>query len=339
MHVSLGERGLGAAAPALVVAEIGSNHDGDLERALMLVDAAAHAGADAVQFHSFRAALLLARRWPGPDGGWTAADAYPQLERAELRTEWHARLREQARVRGLVFLSTAFDMQRAELLAALGAPAFPVAAGDLTHVPLLRTLGGFGRPIMLATATAQAEEIAAALVAVGEGAGAPPRRPPVVLVAGPDLRSIGALRARFDCLVGWTDRVPGFTLALGAVALGACVVVKALTDDRCRRGPDHATALEPAELRTMVRAVRELDGALRGTPERRATTPERAGCLARRGVFAVRALPAGAVLEASDLKVVRPALGAPPAALPALVGRRLVRPLAADQPVDLEDVA
>ena len=278
MHIALGERALGGDAAALVVAEIGSNHDGSLERALALVDLAARAGADAVQFHSFHAASLA--REPVPDGGSTSADVHRQLERAELRTEWHAPLRERALARGLVFFSTAFDAQRAELLAALGVPAIAVASRDLGRTPLMRALGAFGRPLLVATGGAAEGEIATALAAIGEGAGAPPRRPPVVLVAGPggargedaDLGTLGTLRARFDCPVGWTDRSPGSALVLGAVTLGACLVVKGLTDDRGRRGPDHATALEPGELAAVVRAVRELGHALRGSqPSRTAT--------------------------------------------------------------------
>jgi N,N'-diacetyllegionaminate synthase len=332
------DRALGAGGPARVVAEIGSNHDGDLERGLGLIDAAAAAGADAVQFHSFRAARLVARR-AAANG---AADDFARLERCELRTEWHALLRERATARGLVFLSTPFDEQRAELLAALGVPALPVAAGDLTHLPLLRVLGGLGRPILLGTALAARGEIEAALAAIGEGAGAPPRRPPIVLVAGPGpggaLRAVGRLDVRFDCAVGWSDRGPGHVLALGAVARGARLVAKPFTDDACRPGPEHAHALEPDAFRAMVAAVRELDTALVAD-----ATALRAGGVASRetetrGVYAARALSAGTVLAAGDLKVVRPARGASPAALPDLVGRRLLHPLACDEPVALDDV-
>ena len=345
MPPSLGDRALGPGTPALLVAEIGSNHDGSLERALSLVDAAAGAGADAVQFHSFRAARLLAPRTRRADGAWTAAGGYGHLERVELRTEWHAALRDRASARRLVFLSTPFDEQRAELLAALGVCAFPVAAGDVVHVPLLRALGGFGRPILLATALAAKGEIDAALEAIGEGAGAIARRPPVVLLAGPsesdgtsDLRAIATLATRYATLVGWSDRRPGHVLAVGAVARGAAVVVKPFTDDPERRGPGHADALDPEAFAALASAVRELEGALHDTP-----VPARGnGDLRKasvRGVYAARALQAGTVLEAADLKLVRPARGAAPSALAALVGRRLLHALAADDPIDLDDVA
>jgi N,N'-diacetyllegionaminate synthase len=347
VSLSLGDRPIGGTAAALLVAEIGSNHDGDLGRALGLIDAAASAGADAVQLHSFRAAHLVAPRTALPAAAGSTADLYAHLERVALRTEWHAALRERATARNHLFLATAFDEQRATLLAALGVVAFPVAAGDVTHLPLLRVLGGFGRPVLLGCALAGRGEVETALAAVGEGAGAPPRRPPVVLVAGPSgrdggaggLRAIGRLEVRYDCLAGWADRQPGHVLALGAIARGACLVAKPFTDDRTRRGPEHAVALDPAGFRAMVTAVRELETALRAdVPGLRAMIATHRQAESR-GVYAPRSLAAGTVLAPEDLKLVRPALGASPAALPSLLGRRLLHACAADEPVDVDDVA
>ena len=281
MSLSLGDRAVGS-GPTLVVAEIGSNHDGDLERALALIDAAAAAGADAVQFHSFRAvrAGAVPERAIHDRAG---ADAQAHRARVELRTEWHARLRERASARGLVFLATPFDEERATLLAALGVPAFPVAASDLERTVLLRAVGGFGRPVLLGVAGAGRGAIDAALVAIGEGAGAPPRRPPVVLVTGPNLgpnggdgaalHGVGRLDERYACLVGWSDRQATPVLAIGAVARGACVVVKPFTDDRARRGPEHASALDPAAFGAMVAAIRELEPALGEPRTRRGPLP------------------------------------------------------------------
>ena len=347
MRFTLGERAVGPGAPCLVIAEIGSNHDGSLERALALVDAAVDAGADAVKFQSFRAATLVARRWPAAGGGWKPTEAYPVLERLELPVEWHALLRDRARARGALFLSTAFDEERASFLAALGVPAMKVASGDLTHLPLLRAIGGFGRPILLSTGLATPEEIDAALAAIEEGAGAPGRRPPIVLLhcvslyplrpGDANLRAVPALAARFGCPVGWSDHSPGHTLALGAVALGAVVVEKHFTDDRRRPGPDHGFAMEPAEFRAMVGAIRELEAAL-GDGEKRPRPDEEAERRwARRSLHAARALPAGTVLGVRDLKVVRPALGLPPAALPSVLGRRLTRALEVDEALGAED--
>ncbi len=344
-----GEREVGDGAPCFLVAEIGCNHDGSLERALALVDAAAAAGADAVKFQSFRAATLVARRRALPGGGWQPVEAYPTLERLEVPAEWHATLRDRAHARGVEFLSTPFDEERACLLAALGVPAMKVASGDLTHLPLLRKLGGFGRPVLLSTGHATPEEIATAIDAVGAGAGAAERRPPIVLLhcvscyplrpGDANLRALPALGARFGLPVGWSDHSPGHTLAVGAVALGACVVEKHFTDDRRRPGPDHSFAMEPADWRAMVEAIRELESALGDGAKRPRPDEESERTNARRGVHAARALAAGAALEARDLKLVRPAIGLPPAALPSLVGRRLKRALEVDEPLCAEDLA
>jgi sialic acid synthase SpsE len=346
-RVRIGDRDIGDGCPTLVVAAIGSNHDGNLPRGLALIDAAASAGADAVRFQSFRAATLVARRWPRPDGGWQTCEDYARLERLELPADWHAPLRDRARQRGLLFLSTPYDEGRAALLASLGTQAFRVSCGDLTHEPLLRVLGGYGRPILLSTGLGSGEEIGQALAAVAAGAGAAERCPPAVLIQcavdplavaqGVDVRTVATLRTRFPCLVGWSDHGTGYVHALGAVALGACLVEKHLTDDRRRPGADHATSLEPLDFAAMRSAIRTLEAALGDGVL--APPVERVAALGRirRGVYAARSLPAGTVLDASDLKVVRPALGARPAALARLVGQRLSRRVAVDEPLDEDE--
>jgi sialic acid synthase SpsE len=339
-RIELGDRVVGDGAPALVVAVIGSNHDGDLERALALVDAAADAGADAVRFLSYRATHLLARRRLGPEG-WRATDGFSHVERLELPASWHALLRNRATERGLIFLSTPFDEGRAGLLAALGVPAFRVASGDVTHLPLLRCLGGFGRPILLSTELATHAEVRTALAVIAAGAEAPGRVPPVILLGRGGaraarrgaLRALPRLRARFALPVGWSDDHRTMVCALGAVALGACVVEKLLTDDRRRPGEEHVRAVEPSELGAMVDAIRELERGL--LPGRAASEPDAEGRRRsmRRGVYAARPLPAGTILQASDLKIVRPALGMPPQAFDELLGRRLGQAVDADEPI------
>jgi sialic acid synthase SpsE len=339
-QIEFGDRVVGDGAPTFVVAVIGSNHDGDLEHAMALVDAAADAGADAVRFLSYRASHLLARRQLGPEG-WRATEGFNHVERLELPASWHALLRNRAGERGLVFLSTPFDEGRAGLLAALGVPAFRVASGDVTHLPLLRCLGGFGRPILLSTELATQAEIQSALAAIAAGADAPGRVPPVILLGRGGaraarrgaLRLLPRLRARFMLPVGWSDDHRTMACALGAVALGACVVEKLFTDDRRRPGEEHVRAVEPAELTELVDAIRELErGLLPGRAPREPDAEGRRRAM-RRGVYAARPLPAGTVLTASDLKIVRPALGMPPQALDELLGRRLGTAVDADEPI------
>jgi hypothetical protein len=219
MRLSLGDRALGPGAPALLVAEIGSNHDGSLERALALVDAAAGAGADAVQFHSLRAARLLTRARAAPTGV-VAAEGHGHLERVELRTEWHA-TPATARARAARLLSTPFDEQRR--CSPRSASRVSVAAGDLVHAASARA-----RRLRLADpardgARGEGRDRCGA-AAIGE-APVPARRPPVVLLAGPrepdgtsDLRAI-APRSRRAMRPWPAGAIAGpVTPAVGAVA-------------------------------------------------------------------------------------------------------------------------
>jgi N,N'-diacetyllegionaminate synthase len=341
-RLEIGGRPVGDGAPTFVVAVVGSNHDGDLGRALALVDAAAKAGADAVRFLSYRAVHLLTRRRRAP-GGWRPTEGFGDIERLELPASWHALLRNRAAERGIVFLSTPFDEGRAGLLAALGVPAFRVASGDLTHLPLLRCLGAFGRPVILSTELATNAEVTAALAAVSAGAEAPGRVPPVVLLGRGGslvprrgtLRSLQRLRSRFPLPIGWSDDHRGVACVLGAVAQGACLVEKLFTDDRTRGGEEHARAVAPDELAALVAAIRELERAL--APGRAKSEPdaEARRRTTRRAIYAARALPAGTIIQASDLKVVRPAAGLPPEALGRLLGRQLCEAVEADEPIRL----
>ena len=338
MRIQLGDRAVGDEQPSYLIAAIGSNHDGSLDRALALIDAAAGAGADAVRFQSFRPATLLARRWPHPDGGWRAAEGFPVLERLAVPNEWHPLLRDRARARGLAFLSTPFDESRASLLAALGVPGFKMAAGDVTHLPLLRRVASYGRPIILSTGLATSAEIESAVQAIVAGAGSPARRPPIVLLQrDADLRALATMRLRHGCLVGWSDHAPGHALALGAVTLGACIVEKPFTDDPGRLGPDHAGATEPVAWSAMALAIRDLEAGLGDGHQRPGANEDLERVWIRRSVYAARAIAAGAMIEAADLKIVRPGIGVPPAAFATLVGRRAHRAIEIDEPLRPDD--
>jgi hypothetical protein len=264
VSLSLGDRTVGS-GPTLIVAEIGSNHDGDLERALALIDAAAAAGADAVQFHSFRAAH--------------AGAVHDRDAARELRTEWHARLRERAAARGRIFLATPFDEERATLLAALGVPAFPVASCDLERTPLLRAVGGFGRTGAARRGRCRQRRDRRRARRDRGGrrrAAASGRRRARDRAERQRRRRAARCRAarRAPCVPRRLERPPGDAGArAGAVARGACLVVKPFSDDRTRRGPEHATALDPAAFAAMVAAIRELEPALAEPRMRRGPLP------------------------------------------------------------------
>jgi N-acetylneuraminate synthase/N,N'-diacetyllegionaminate synthase len=345
--VELGSHLIGGGAPCLVIAEIGSNHDGDLDQARRLIDAAARAGAQAVKFQSFRAERLVNPRWPSASGGWAPFEGFERLRSLELPLDWLVPLREHAAAQGLVFLSTPFDEEMADALASAGVAGFKIASGDVTHDPLLRHVAALGRPVLLSTGLATLEEVqhaVAEITAVLPGGPRalvllhcvsmyPPRWHEV------NVRAITTLAEAFHLPVGFSDHTPGHALVLAAVTLGAAVVEKHLTLDRSLPGPDHGFALDPSEFGAMVTDVRRIEAGLgdgRKVPADGEIAERR---WARRSVYAATAIEAGTVLEAIHMKIVRPATGLEPGCAPALVGRRALRPIAADQPLTWDDVS
>ncbi len=330
----IGERPLGDAHPAYVIAEIGCNHDGRLDRARELLRAAADAGADAVKLQSFRAERLTRASEP----------AFPILDELAVAEDWYAPLCEEARSRGVDLLSTPFDEDHAELLARIGVPAFKIASGDLTHHDLLRRVASFGRPILMSTGLADREEIRRAVQVVREAGGSELALLHCIAAYPPcweelNLRAVATLRDEFGVLAGLSDHTPGHEAVISAVALGARVIEKHVTFDRDLPGPDHGYALTVDEFAAMVAATRRTEAAL-GDGRLVAADCEKDGRrLGRRSVHAARDLEPGTNLEPSLWKIVRPADGVPSERADELAGRRLVRAVRADEPIRWGDVA
>ncbi|HEU4369326.1 MAG TPA: N-acetylneuraminate synthase [Methylomirabilota bacterium] len=329
--------------PAFVVAEAGVNHNGDLELARRLVDAAAEAGADAVKFQTFRTDALVsgaapkARYQVETTGGDESQRA--MLTRLELGPEAHAVLRDHAAARGIVFFSTPFDEASADLLDRLGVELLKVPSGEATNVPLLRHLAAKGRPIILSTGMCTLDEVATAVATLRE-AGDPPLAILHCVSAYPapaedtNLRAMDTLRARFGCPVGLSDHSLGLEIPLAAVARGAAVLEKHLTLDRALAGPDHRASLEPADFAALVRGVRAVEAALGDGDKRPMPSELDTRAVARRSLVAARALPPGHRLGREDVAVKRPGTGIPPGELERVLGRRLARAVGADELLD-----
>jgi N-acetylneuraminate synthase/N,N'-diacetyllegionaminate synthase len=329
--------------PAFVIAEAGVNHNGDLDLAHRLVDAAADAGADAVKFQTFRTDALVsgtapkARYQVETTGG--AESQRAMLARLELTADAHAGLREHATRRGLVFFSTPFDEASADLLDGLDVALLKVPSGELTNLPLLRHVAAKGRPVLLSTGMSTLDEVATAVDTI-RAAGDPPLAILHCVSAYPapvedtNLRAIDALRARFGCPVGLSDHSLGLEIALAAVARGATVLEKHLTLDRALPGPDHRASLTPADFAALVRGVRAVEAALGDGDKRPMPSEIDTRAVARRSLVAARALPAGHRLARADVAIKRPGTGIAPGELDRVLGRRLTRALAADELLD-----
>ena len=324
----------GPPAAPYVIAEIGGNHGGRLDLALAMVHAAAAAGADAVKFQVYRTQALCAAGAPGLE----------DFRREELPAEAVRALAARCAERGVTFLATPFDEESLALVAGLGAPAIKIASGDVTNWPLLRAAARGGRPLLLSTGAATSEELAGALEALREAGNVP-----VILLhctaaypapdAEANLAAIPALRERFGLPVGFSDHTLGVEVALGAVALGACVIEKHFTTDVHLPGGDNGMSITPPELERLVRGSRRV-AAARGADGGRPTPSERALLPAmRRSLVAAIPLAAGAMLTADCLAAKRPARGIAPCDLEKVLGRRTARALAADEPLRWEDLA
>jgi len=336
--IEIGGRRVGPDERLLVIAEAGVNHDGDVERALALVDAAAASGADAVKFQTFDAAELAARSAPLAEYQRSGADAdqVEMLARLSLDGAAFARIAERCRARGVLFLSTPFDRASAQLLDDLGVPAFKVGSGELTNLPFLRSLARRGLPLLVSTGMADMGDVDAAVEAIRASGG-----PPLALLhcvssypAPPEqanLRAIATLRTAFDVPVGYSDHCLGLDVSLASVALGACILERHLTLDRSLPGPDHAMSLEPDELAELVRRARAVQRAL-GDGRKVAQPAERdTMAVARRSIVAARDLAAGELLDERALAIKRPAGGLEPGRLDSVLGARLARALARDE--------
>jgi N-acetylneuraminate synthase len=317
---------------AFIIAEAGVNHNGSLDLALQLVDAAKTSGADAVKFQTFRTDLLATRsaHKAAYQERTTASSEsqFEMLQRLELDAASHQCLIDHCRKIGIEFLSSPFDMQSADLLASMNVPLYKVPSGEITNLPFLEHIARKGRPIILSTGMSTLGEVEEA-VHVLQGAGATQLTLLHCVTEYPapyaevNLRAMLTLKSAFGLPVGYSDHTPGIDIAIAAVALGAEVIEKHFTLDRSLPGPDHAASLEPGELQQMVTAIRHVEAALGNGIKTPAPCEVPNISVARKSVVAARSLPLGHRLAASDLDIKRPGNGLAPKLLSAVIGRTL----------------
>jgi len=330
-------------ADGFVIAEAGVNHNGDLAAAHRLVDLAAECGADAVKFQTFDAAEIVAAdadRAPYQrDDDATAGTQRQMLAALSLPESAWRELCQHAADRGLIFLSTPFDRRSADLLQALGMAAFKVPSGELTNLAFIRDLASRGVPLLISTGMGDLEEVEEAMAAAESAADRALLHCVSIYPAPPHLaniRAVSTLKERFNVPVGWSDHTTSNVTAIMAVALGATIFEKHLTEDKSLPGPDHSASANPVEFTSYVNDIRTACSAL-GSGTKRATDEEvEMRLYARRSHHAARDLPAGSVLAESDVVLSRPADGAAPSC--DVVGRRLVPDVASGAPISEVDL-
>ena len=340
LEINAGGRRIGSGHRCLIAAEVGFNHNGDLDLALRSIDAAAEAGADAVKFQNYRTEDFLSDErltYTYRSGDCEVTESqYTMFKRCELKPGMLTALKARCDKRGVLFFSTPTGVDGIRELIASGAPLLKNGSDFLTHVDVVRAMAESGVPTVLSTGMSTLSEVDAAVRLFRASGGrqlmllhctSSYPTPPEQL----NLRRIATLQAAFGCPVGFSDHSEGVAAATAAVALGACFVEKHFTLDRDLAGPDHSFSCDPAEFAVLVRAVRTAETAL-GDPSPGPTQSEAMGRVQfRLSCLTSRALSAGMRLQESDIVFRRPGTGIEPALRSALVGQVLQCDLSAGE--------
>ncbi|MDF0518114.1 N-acetylneuraminate synthase family protein [Bradyrhizobium yuanmingense] len=334
--VRIGNRLLGDGEPCYVIAEIGNNHNGDFDRAIALVDAAVAAGADCAKFQMRKLdEVYRASSLSGKDDDLAVEYTLDLLRRFELPTAQQKKIADYCAAKGIEYLCTPWDAKSVAVLETFGVEAYKVASADLTNLPLLARLAATGKTLIVSTGMSTTDEIKAAAKFLDD------RNASYVLLHCQStypaalhnihLRFMETLR-EIHPVVGYSGHERGIAVSTAAVALGAVVIERHITLDREMEGPDHAASLEPEEFKALVSGIREVEAA-RG--EKLAERALSQGELINRenlakSLVAARDLSAGTVISESDIAVKSPGQGLSPLKMPALLGRKLTRTMAAD---------
>lgn len=334
-------RPIGPEHPPYVIAELSANHNGNIDRALQLIDSAADAGADAVKLQTYRADTITldstSPEFQITSGPWAGRTLYELYDWAHTPWEWHPILFQRARERGITIFSSPFDRTAVDFLAELGTPAFKVASFELTDLPLIRYIAAKAKPMIISTGMGNRDEVRDALEAAREGgcrnlvllhavSGYP--APP----SDYNLATLNDLARTFGHPVGLSDHTLGNITAIASVALGASVIEKHVTLNRNGGGPDDAFSLEPSELANLICGARTAWEAI-GKVDYGHKSSEAGNVKFRRSLYFVRPIEAGNVVTVDDVRSIRPGYGLAPKFLPQILGRRLIRSVSAASPV------
>ncbi|HEX4184094.1 MAG TPA: pseudaminic acid synthase [Caulobacteraceae bacterium] len=344
--VAIAGRPIGPDQPPYVIAEMSGNHNGDIGRAVALIEAAKAAGADAVKLQTYTAdTITIDHDGPGfvVEGGlWAGRKLYELYQEAHTPWEWHERLFDKAREIGITAFSSPFDPTAVDFLDSLGAPAFKVASFEIVDTPLIAKMARTGKPLIISTGLASPDDIADA-VAAARGAGG---RNLILLhctsgyptpASQMHLRTMQNLAQAHGTLVGLSDHTMGTAVAIAAVALGACVIEKHFTLARADGGVDSAFSLEPDELAGLVADCRDAWAAL-GSVHYEEVEAEASGRDHRRSLYVVADIARGEPLTERNIRSIRPGHGLAPKHLDAILGRPAARDLKRGEPLDWDQI-
>ena len=304
-----------------IIAEAGDNHNGSFELALKLVDKAVEAGADCVKFQTFVTENVISKfaekaEYQKENTG-SDESQFDMVKKLELSFEQFREIQKYCQKKGIMFLSTPFDLDSIDFLQEIGIPFWKIPSGEITNLPYLEKIAHTGKDIVMSTGMCTMREIEEGLqILQKNGAGK------IVLLhcnteyptpySDVNLRAMQTLREKFQVPVGYSDHTKGIEVPIAAVACGASVIEKHFTLDHNMEGPDHKASLEPEELTEMVKAIRNIELAM-GSSEKFPTESEKKNIeIARKSIVAKRTIKKGEVLSEDNLYIKRPGNGISP---------------------------
>ena len=341
LEITINGRKIGAAHEPYIICELSGNHNGSLDRALTMVDAAADTGCDAIKLQTYTADTITMDS-DRPEfhlhgGLWDGRSLYELYQEAHTPFEWHAALFERARKRGVTIFSSPFDETAVDLLASLDAPAYKIASFELVDLPLVAYVAQQGKPMVMSTGMANDAEIHAAVATARKfGSGE------IVLlhcvsnypadICDANVRTVPDLGLKFDCPSGLSDHTFGSAASVAAIALGGCVIEKHFTLARADGGPDAGFSLEPAEFKALVADCKDAWKAL-GKVHYDTLGSERGSKTFRRSLYVVADVKKGEALTKTNVRSIRPGLGLPPVRLWDVLGKPAARDLFRGEPL------
>ncbi|MCE8014969.1 pseudaminic acid synthase [Halomonas sp. MCCC 1A17488] len=346
LYIEIDGRRIAEDQPPYIIAELSANHNGKLETALRIIEEAKKAGADAVKLQTYRPDTITldcdSDDFKIKGGLWDGRTLYELYEEAHMPWEWHEPLFARARELGITIFSSPFDTTAVDLLESLGAPAYKIASFEAVDLPLIEYVAKTGKPMIISTGMADAEEIQEAIDAA-RGAGCKQLAILHCVSGYPapaedyNLRTIPDMIERFGLVTGLSDHTLDNTTAITSVALGASLIEKHFTLDRNGGGPDDSFSLEPKELAELCRDSRTAWSAL-GKVDYGRKSSEQGNVQFRRSLYFVKALKAGEIITEDAVRSVRPGYGMPPKYLSSVLGRKAGKNIKANTPVAQGDI-
>lgn len=334
----------------LIIAEAGVNHNGDMILAQKLIDVALAAGADIVKFQSFKAEKLASRIAEKAAYQQHTTDKkesqFDMLKKLELSEKDHDELLAYCNQKGIQFLSTPFDLDSIELLLAKGITIGKIPSGEITNLPYLQAMAKAFPHIILSTGMSDMREIKEALQVIAD---AGTKKENITILhcnteyptpmQDVNLKAMNHIASELNVAVGYSDHTLGIEVPIAAVALGATIIEKHFTLDRNMEGPDHRASLEPAELKAMVLAIRNIEKAISGSGIKEPSVSElKNKAIARKSVHLAKELPEGHLISSTDIVMKRPGSGISPMDIASVIGRRLIKSLPAEHLLKPEDL-